>query len=217
VENVFEALNMPGQWYLDRPEGRLYYLARPGLPGEPRRDLRRRRGPVPVWPQLLQLDEPDELDLSRRHPHLSGRRLPDRRYLAPAARALPRSDRKVCALVLHRPRWKACSGRVVLPVVAAGHPRSRNGHREDAARRTVQGESGPGLSLRANVGSGIERRDRFEDRRAGTSLWGLGILRLPASDRVARHEGTTVVRRQPAAGWKSSLNVLVGPAVRRCA
>lgn len=28
VENVFEALDRPGQWYLDRPEGRLYYLPR---------------------------------------------------------------------------------------------------------------------------------------------------------------------------------------------
>jgi len=30
VENVFEALDTPGQWYLDRPPGRLYYLPRPG-------------------------------------------------------------------------------------------------------------------------------------------------------------------------------------------
>jgi hypothetical protein len=30
VENVFEALDTPGQWYLDRPQGRLYYLPRPG-------------------------------------------------------------------------------------------------------------------------------------------------------------------------------------------
>lgn len=30
VENVFEALTEPGQWYLDRPTGRLYYLPRPG-------------------------------------------------------------------------------------------------------------------------------------------------------------------------------------------
>ncbi len=30
VENVFEALDTPGQWYLDRPEGRLLYLPRPG-------------------------------------------------------------------------------------------------------------------------------------------------------------------------------------------
>jgi hypothetical protein len=30
VENVFEALDTAGQWYLDRPQGRLYYLPRPG-------------------------------------------------------------------------------------------------------------------------------------------------------------------------------------------
>ena len=30
VENVFEALDSPGQWYLDRPGGVLYYLPRPG-------------------------------------------------------------------------------------------------------------------------------------------------------------------------------------------
>lgn len=29
-ENVFEALTKPGQWYLDRPSGRLYYIPRPG-------------------------------------------------------------------------------------------------------------------------------------------------------------------------------------------
>jgi len=30
VENVFEALKKPGQWYLDRHEGMLYYLPKPG-------------------------------------------------------------------------------------------------------------------------------------------------------------------------------------------
>jgi hypothetical protein len=30
VENVFEALDTPGQWYLDRPGGVLYYLPQPG-------------------------------------------------------------------------------------------------------------------------------------------------------------------------------------------
>jgi hypothetical protein len=30
VENVFEALDTPGQWYLDRPRGVLFYLPRPG-------------------------------------------------------------------------------------------------------------------------------------------------------------------------------------------
>ena len=29
VENIFEALDTPGQWYLDRPAGRLYYLPLP--------------------------------------------------------------------------------------------------------------------------------------------------------------------------------------------
>ena len=30
VENVFEALGEPGQWYLDRPVGKLYYVPMPG-------------------------------------------------------------------------------------------------------------------------------------------------------------------------------------------
>ena len=30
VENVFEALDTPGEWYLDRPSGTLYYLPQPG-------------------------------------------------------------------------------------------------------------------------------------------------------------------------------------------
>jgi len=30
IENVFEALDTPGQWYLDRPTGTLYYLPLPG-------------------------------------------------------------------------------------------------------------------------------------------------------------------------------------------
>ena len=30
VENVFEALDTAGQWYLDRPSGRLHYLPQPG-------------------------------------------------------------------------------------------------------------------------------------------------------------------------------------------
>ena len=29
LENVFEALDTPGQWYLDRTEGKLYYYPRP--------------------------------------------------------------------------------------------------------------------------------------------------------------------------------------------
>lgn len=30
VENVFEALDTPGQWYVDRPTGMLYYMPKPG-------------------------------------------------------------------------------------------------------------------------------------------------------------------------------------------
>jgi hypothetical protein len=30
VENVFEGLSAPGEWYLDTPEGRLYYVPMPG-------------------------------------------------------------------------------------------------------------------------------------------------------------------------------------------
>ena len=30
LENVFEALDTPGEWYLDRPSGKLYYLPMPG-------------------------------------------------------------------------------------------------------------------------------------------------------------------------------------------
>ena len=35
VENVFEALSEPGEWYLDRKEGKLYYIP---MPGETRKD-----------------------------------------------------------------------------------------------------------------------------------------------------------------------------------
>lgn len=30
IDNVFEAFEEPGQWYLDRPAGRLYYIPKPG-------------------------------------------------------------------------------------------------------------------------------------------------------------------------------------------
>ncbi|MFC1451711.1 right-handed parallel beta-helix repeat-containing protein [Verrucomicrobiota bacterium] len=46
VENVFEALDTPGQWYLDRPAGRLYYLP---LPEETLADT------VVVAPRLAEL------------------------------------------------------------------------------------------------------------------------------------------------------------------
>ena len=60
VENVVEALDTPGQWYLDRPRGLLYYLPRAGggdgvgrdhrpaaVAGRPGRRARGRPGPRP--------------------------------------------------------------------------------------------------------------------------------------------------------------------------
>jgi hypothetical protein len=49
VENVFEALDTPGQWYLDRPQGRLYYLPRTG------EDMRTVDLVAPRLTQLLRL------------------------------------------------------------------------------------------------------------------------------------------------------------------
>ena len=50
VENVFEALERPGEWYLDRPAGRLYYLP---LPGE---DLRAAEVVAPRLEQVLRIE-----------------------------------------------------------------------------------------------------------------------------------------------------------------
>jgi len=54
VENVFEALSEPGEWYLDRAAGKLYYLP---LPGE---TLRNTRFVAPVISHLLEVvGDPD--------------------------------------------------------------------------------------------------------------------------------------------------------------
>ena len=47
VENVFEALGEPGEWYLDRPTGKLYYVPKPG------ETLANTRFVVPLLPHLL--------------------------------------------------------------------------------------------------------------------------------------------------------------------
>jgi hypothetical protein len=54
VDNVFEALTEPGEWYLDRPSGRLYYIP---LPGE---HIETIEAYAPVTDQLLRLTgDPD--------------------------------------------------------------------------------------------------------------------------------------------------------------
>ncbi|MHB9132753.1 MAG: right-handed parallel beta-helix repeat-containing protein [Armatimonadota bacterium] len=55
VENIFEALTEPGEWYLDRPTGKLYYLP---LPGE---DPQTTAVYAPKLTQLLKIaGKPDE-------------------------------------------------------------------------------------------------------------------------------------------------------------
>jgi hypothetical protein len=49
VENIFEALDTPGQWYLNRVTGRLYYLQ---IPGE---DMATAVIIAPVLPQLIHI------------------------------------------------------------------------------------------------------------------------------------------------------------------
>lgn len=49
LENVFEALQEPGQWYLDRPAGRLYYLPRAG------ERLEEMQAVAPALPQVMRL------------------------------------------------------------------------------------------------------------------------------------------------------------------
>ena len=49
VENVFEALDEPGEWYLDRVQGLLYYLPMPGESMEEVSVI------APRWPQLIRV------------------------------------------------------------------------------------------------------------------------------------------------------------------
>lgn len=49
LENIFEALTEPGEWYLDRPSGKLYYIPRPG------EDPAKAEVIAPRLTQLLQL------------------------------------------------------------------------------------------------------------------------------------------------------------------
>ena len=49
VENVFEALSEPGEWYLDRPGGKLYYLPKAG------EEIGKTQLVAPVSKQLLKL------------------------------------------------------------------------------------------------------------------------------------------------------------------
>ena len=50
LENIFEALKEPGQWYLDRPAGKLYYIPLPGQDPETTEVI------APVLDELLRVE-----------------------------------------------------------------------------------------------------------------------------------------------------------------
>lgn len=66
VENVFEALDTPGQWYLDRPAGVLYYLPLPGEAPEKVEVIAPRLG------QLVRFDGAAEGEAGIHDLHLQG-------------------------------------------------------------------------------------------------------------------------------------------------
>ena len=65
VENVLEALDTPGQWYLDRRKGLLYYLPRKG------ETIRKTEIVAPRLPQLVRIEGSDDGRWVR-HLHLQG-------------------------------------------------------------------------------------------------------------------------------------------------
>ncbi len=68
VENVFEALDSPGEWYLDRGEGVLYYMP---MPGERLEDF---EAVAPVAEQLLVFEGDPEAEAFIEHLHFEGLR-----------------------------------------------------------------------------------------------------------------------------------------------
>jgi len=66
VENVFEALDTPGEWYLDRPAGILYYYPKPG------EDMNAVEVTAPVSPYLVRIEGES---LSQRVAHVNFRGL----------------------------------------------------------------------------------------------------------------------------------------------
>ncbi|MGC9320623.1 MAG: right-handed parallel beta-helix repeat-containing protein, partial [Armatimonadota bacterium] len=61
VDHVFEGLDSPGEWYLDRPSGTLYYMPRPG------EDMRTAESVFPVVERLVDLRGDLESERPVRH------------------------------------------------------------------------------------------------------------------------------------------------------
>lgn len=66
VENVFEALDTPGQWYLDRKAGKIYYLPKPG------EEIENCRFVAPRLVNLIKFDGDEKRKLYVEHVRLRG-------------------------------------------------------------------------------------------------------------------------------------------------
>lgn len=75
VENVFEALDTPGQWYLSRRQGRLYCLPKPG------EDLAKVDIIAPLLPQLVRVE--GTRDAPVKHLHFQGLTFAHTEWLEP--------------------------------------------------------------------------------------------------------------------------------------
>lgn len=69
IEHLFEALDQPGEWFLNRREGKLYYIP---MPGE---DMQSAEAVIPVVQQLIRLDGQPAEGLFVEHLHFRGLRL----------------------------------------------------------------------------------------------------------------------------------------------
>jgi hypothetical protein len=124
VENVFEALDQPGEWYLDAPADRLYYIPQAGIdPNQssiefPVTDELLRAGDVAAAADIVSEDliiVPDDDDL----------RFGDTSFSIAAWLSMPRSI-PPCRLVQENP--SVYHGSCVQPVVCKGDPFNTPGY-----------------------------------------------------------------------------------------
>jgi len=89
VENVFEAMDAPGEWYLDRPEGTLYYM--------PRHDERPEtlEAIAPRLERLVRLEGEPEQGRFVEHVHFEGLTFAHNEWWITPDRAPERGGRKV--------------------------------------------------------------------------------------------------------------------------
>ena len=114
VENVFEALGKPGQWYLDRAQGVVFYLPRAG------EDLAKAEVIAPVLQQLVRLEGKPEAGQVVEHVGFRGLRFAHAAgqrhgratdYLQGISRRAPAAERRPADRGLAARRKRALAGR----------------------------------------------------------------------------------------------------------